>query len=59
MEEHMNIYILYHCFKMLNCVPKNRLIIPSCMEPQFWSEAKHKAIDMRISFIFLKENETY
>ena len=26
MAEHMNIYILYHCFKMLSCVPKNRLI---------------------------------
>ena len=26
MAEHMNIYNLYHCFKMLSCVPKNRLI---------------------------------
>ena len=24
--EHMNIHILYHCFKMLSCVPKKRLI---------------------------------
>ena len=31
MEEDMNIYILYHCFEMLNCVSKNRLIIPSCL----------------------------
>ena len=46
----MNIYILYHCFKMLNFVLKNRLIIPNYMKPLFWSEAACKAIDMKVIF---------